>query len=194
MREHNGVFDLLIIGAGPGGLACAIEAEKHDLKYLVIEKGCLVNSVFRFPTNLILFSTPDLLEIGGVPFIISTKKPTRTDLLKYYRRVTEHFDLDIHLFEKVNSIVGERGSFEVETSERYYQAKYVVVAPGQYDNPNLMGIPGENLSKVSHYYTEAHPYFERKVAVIGGKNSAITLLCKIKLVNKEKSKTISYLQ
>lgn len=163
----------MIIGAGPCGLACAIEAQKNNLEYLVIEKGCLVHSVFRFPTNLILFSTPDLLEIGAIPFIIATEKPTRTDLLTYYRRVAGHFKLNIKLFERVDLLDGQKNRFIIATNLASYRARHVIIATGQYDNPNSMGIPGENLGKVSHYYTEAHPYFDRKVAVIGGKNSAV---------------------
>lgn len=166
-------YDVLIIGAGPAGLACAIEARRHKLRYLVIEKGCLVNSIFHFPTNLTMFSTPDLLEIGNVPFITATEKPTREDLLKYYRRVMQHFDLAVNLFETVQSVDGRYPEFGVRTSKARYRTKRVVVATGQYDNPNRLNIPGEDLPKVSHYYTEGHPFFRRKVAVIGGKNSAV---------------------
>lgn len=174
MVTGNEVYDVVIIGAGPAGLVCAIEAQKHNLNYLVLEKGCLVNSIFHFPTHLVMFSTPDLLEIGGIPFIISTEKPTRTDLLEYYRRVADHFDLNINLYEKVDSIAGQKGDFNIRTSsEKSYRTRHVVVATGQYDNPNRMNIPGEDGDNVSHYYTEAHPYYEKKVAVIGGKNSAV---------------------
>lgn len=182
MTRAQEVQDVAIVGAGPGGLACAIEAKKHNLNYLVIEKGCLVNSIFHFPANMTLFSTPELLEIGSVPFIISTEKPTRTDLLGYYRRVAEHFDLEINLNEKVESISGQKGDFLIRTSrDKAYSAKNIIIATGQYDTPNLINIPGENLEKVSHYYTEAHPYYKRKVAIIGGKNSAVEAaldLCK----------------
>lgn len=168
------VYDVVIIGAGPAGLACALEAQKQKLSYLVIEKGCLTNSIFRFPTNLILFSTPDLLEIGGIPFIISSEKPTRTDLLKYYRRVTESAKLNIRLFEKVEAISVKKIGFIVQTNRNQnYLTKNIVVATGQYDHPNMMNIPGEELDKVSHYYTEGHPFYNKKVAVIGGKNSAV---------------------
>ena len=174
MSTAQEVNDVAIVGAGPGGLACAIAAQKHNLNYLVIEKGCLVNSVFHFPTKTTLFSTPELLEIGGIPFIISTEKPTRTDLLGYYRRVTEHFDLKINLNEKVESISGQKGDFQIQTSRnKIYSAKNIVIATGQYDTPNLMNIPGEDLEKVNHYYTEAHCYYRKKVAIIGGKNSAV---------------------
>ncbi|MFQ5650436.1 MAG: YpdA family putative bacillithiol disulfide reductase [bacterium] len=174
MLVDNKVNDVVIIGAGPAGLACAIDAKKNNLDYLVLEKGCLVNSIFNFPTHLILFSTPDLLEIGGIPFIVATEKPTRSDLLKYYRIVSEHYDLNIHLFERVESVSGQKGGFTLTTSKgRAYQTKNLAIATGQYDTPNMMGVPGEDLDKVSHYYTEPHPYYRKKVAVIGGKNSAV---------------------
>ncbi len=174
MTTAQEVNDVAIVGAGPGGLACAIAAQKHNLNYLVIEKGCLVNSVFHFPTNVTLFSTPELLEMGGIPFIIPTAKPTRKDLLGYYRRVAEHFDLKINLNEKVESISGKKGDFQIQTSRnKIYSAKNIVIATGQYDSPSLMNVPGEDLEKVSHYYTEAHPYYRKKVVIIGGKNSAV---------------------
>jgi len=166
-------FDVVIVGAGPSGLACAIAARQASLRYVVIEKGCLVNSIFNFPTNMVLFSTPELLEIGGVPFIVASEKPTRTDLLKYYRSVTEHFDLNLKLFEKVESVTGQVDGFDVQTQSASYRTRNVVVATGQYDTPNLMNIPGETLDKVSHYYSEPHPFYKKKVAVIGGKNSAV---------------------
>jgi len=119
----------VIIGAGPAGLVCAIEAQKQNLNYLVLEKGCLVNSVYHYPTNLVLFSTPDLLEIGGIPFIISTEKPTRTDLLEYYRRVAEHFDLRINLYEKVESITGRKGDFTVRTNRDKSWRKFATITP-----------------------------------------------------------------
>jgi thioredoxin reductase (NADPH) len=168
------VYDVIIIGAGPSGLACAIEAKNQKLNYLVIEKGCLVNSIFHFPTDVTLFSTPDLLEIGRIPFIISKEKPQRTDLLKYYRRVVDYFDLKIHFYENVESVLGRKNDFQIKTNcGQGYNTRNVVVATGQYDNPNMLNIPGEILTKVSHYYTEGHPYFKKNVAVIGGKNSAV---------------------
>ncbi len=167
------LYDVIIVGAGPAGLACAIAAEKQNTSYLVIEKGCLVNSIFHFPTNLIFFSTPDLLEIGGIPLIIQTEKPTRADMLKYYRIVAEYYNLRINLYERVEELSGEKGNFQVRTSKANYNTQNVVIATGQYDNPNMMHIPGEDLDKVSHYYSEPHAYYKKKVAIIGGKNSAV---------------------
>lgn len=167
------LYDVIIIGAGPAGLACAIDAHKNGLSYLVLEKGCLVNSIFKFPPNLVFFSTADLLEIGNVPFIVAGEKPTRADILKYYRLVSRHFGLNIQLFEEVGSVSGQKDDFSLETSKGRYKTRNVVIATGQYDRPNLLGIPGEHLPKVSHYYTEAHPFYGQKVAVIGGKNSAV---------------------
>ncbi|MCG8606732.1 YpdA family putative bacillithiol disulfide reductase [bacterium] len=174
MRQEYEVQDVIIIGAGPGGLACAIEAQKQQLNYLVIEKGCLVNSIYRFPTNVTFFSTPELLEIGGIPFIIPGEKPSKSDLLNYYRSITEHFDLNIRSFEAVTSVSAVQEGFVVTTEAgSEYQAQYVVVAMGQFDNPNFLRIAGEELDKVSHYYTDAHPFYKKNVAIIGGKNSAV---------------------
>jgi thioredoxin reductase (NADPH) len=174
VRQECAVQDVIIIGAGPGGLACAIEARKQQLNYLVIEKGCLVNSIYRFPTNVTFFSTPDLLEIGGIPFIIPGEKPTKSDLLNYYRSVAGHFDLNIRSFETVASITPVRDRFVVMTKAGLeYESKHVVVATGQFDTPNVLNIPGEELDKVSHYYTDAHPFYNKNVAIIGGKNSAV---------------------
>lgn len=174
MTDYRELFDVIIIGAGPAGLACAIAAKKQNLNYLLIEKGCLVNSIFHFPTDLIFFSTADLLEIGDVPFVLSSPKPKRLDALNYYRRVAQHWDLRVNLYETVLSVSGEKDEFQIETNrEGKYRSKNIVLATGQYDFPNLMGIPGENLSKVNHYFTEGHPYFKKNVAVIGGKNSAV---------------------
>jgi thioredoxin reductase (NADPH) len=172
--DHHELFDVIIVGAGPAGLACAIEARKQNLNYLVIEKGCLVNSIFHFPTNLVFFSTADLLEIGDVPFTVSSLKPKRSEVLHYYRRVTEHFDLRINLYESVLSIVGKKGDFHLQTDrDKEYRARHVVLATGQFDSPYLMNIPGESLPNVSHYYTDGHPYFKKNVMVIGGRNSAV---------------------
>ncbi len=174
MPEDNEVFDVVIIGAGPSGLACAIAAKKFDFNYLLLEKGCLVNSIFHFPSQMIFFSTPELLEIGNIPFIISNEKPARADLLKYYRAVTEHYELNLRMFENVEAVTGQSGGFSIQTGNgRAYTAANIVLATGQYDRPNMMGIPGEELNKVSHYFTEAHSFYKKKVVVIGGKNSAV---------------------
>jgi len=167
------VYDILIIGAGPVGLACGIEAARKNLDYLIIEKGCLTNSIFHFPAEMQFFSTPELLEIGGVPFVILREKPSRQDCLNYYRRVAEAFNLRVRLFETVEQVRPDDGGFEVKTSKATCTARNVVLATGFYDHPNLLGIAGEHLAKVSHYYTAAHPFFKRKVAIIGGKNSAV---------------------
>ena len=173
----NEGLDLAIVGAGPAGLAAAIEAKRRGLKFWVLEKGCVVNSIFHYPVNMTFFTTADLLEIGGVPMIISSEKPKRVDGLKYYRRVVDYFDLPVRDYEPVVSVTGEEGDFRVETQPRSggtrsYRTQRVIVATGYYDNPNRLGIPGEDLPKVSHYYAEAHPYFRKKVAVVGGNNSA----------------------
>ncbi len=165
--------DIIIIGAGPIGLACAIEAQKAGMDYLVIEKGVLVNSIFHFPTNMTFFSTSQLLEIGDVPFIAHGDKPTRREALEYYRRVAESRKLNIRLYEAVRALspAGEKG-YVMETEKGLYQTDHVIVATGFYDTPNLMGIPGEELPKVRHYYDEPHPYVGQKIVVVGGGNSA----------------------
>ncbi|MFA3783907.1 YpdA family putative bacillithiol disulfide reductase [Melioribacteraceae bacterium 4301-Me] len=167
------MYDVIIIGAGPIGLACGIEAVKNNLKYLIIDKGCLVNSIYNYPTNMVFFSTSDRLEIGNVPFISHGVKPTRTEALEYYRRVKSSWNLNVHTYEKVNSVVGEFGNFTVITAKREYKTANVIAAIGFYDNPNYLNIPGEQLPKVKHYYDDAHPYAYQKVAVIGGGNSGV---------------------
>jgi thioredoxin reductase (NADPH) len=171
------VKDVIIVGAGPSGLACAIEAEKSGLDYLVIEKGCVVNSIQHYPVQMTFFTTPELLEIGGLPFVSGHEKPTRIEGLKYYRRVADTYRLKIHLYETVLRIWQEKDGFLLKTRtqagiERQYLSSKIVLATGYYDIPNLLNIPGENLSKVSHYYTEAHPYYSQNVLVVGGCNSA----------------------
>jgi len=168
----NSETDLIIVGAGPVGLACGIEAKRNGLSHLILEKGCLTNSIFRCPLNVRFFSTPELLEIGDVPFIISETKPSRQDLLNYYRGVCEHHQLRVHFDERVEQITAREGVFQVISARQNYRARYVVIATGFYDNPNPLNIAGENLPKVSHYYTEPFPFYRRKVAVIGGKSSA----------------------
>ena len=169
--------DVIIIGAGPTGLACAIEAEKNHLNCLVIEKGCIVNSIQNFPVQMTFFTTPELLEIGGLPFVSSYEKPTRLEALKYYRRSADTYHLKLHLYETVLAVEGADGDFQVTTVTRVgaacdYRCRKIILATGYYDIPNLLNIPGEGLPKVTHYYTEAHPYYGMDVAVIGGKNSA----------------------
>jgi bacillithiol disulfide reductase len=169
--------DVLVVGAGPTGLGCAIEAQKVGFKALVIDKGCLVNSIYHYPTNMVFFTTPELLEIGDIPFPTSLVKPTRLEALEYYRRVAEHYQLHVCQYHWVKTITGADGDFRVTTTDRQdhihdYRARKIVVATGYYDLPNLVGMPGEELSKVSHYYREAHPYYDTDVVVIGGKNSA----------------------
>lgn len=171
--ERNSRSDVLIIGAGPVGLACGIAAQRKGLSAVIVEKGAVVDALCRFPKHMRFFSTPELLEIGGVPFIISTDKPTRADALNYYRRVAQHHHLELKLYEEVLRVTRARDSFEVESSVDTYRAACVIIATGFYDHPNVLNIPGEDLPHVSHYYTEPFPFFQRKVAIIGGKNSAV---------------------
>ena len=166
------MFDVIIIGAGPIGLCCAIEAKKNKLSYLVIDKGCLVNSLYNYPKNMTFFSTSDKLEIGGVPFISHNSKPTKSEALEYYRRVVSSWELDIKLYEEVIEIK-KGNNFDVKTSKGKYEAKKVVLSTGFYDLPYKLNVPGENLSKVKHYYDEPHPYFGMRVAVVGAANSAV---------------------
>ncbi len=170
-------LDAVIVGAGPTGLACGIELKLRGLNAVLIEKGCVVNSLYHYPSNMVFFTTPELLEIGNIPMTSLNEKPNRIEALKYYRRVADHFKLDIHQYEKVDTIAGADGAFDVRTTDRYgclhsYNARKMVLATGYYDVPNLLNIPGEDLPKVIHYYKEAHPYYNQDVAVIGAKNSA----------------------
>jgi thioredoxin reductase (NADPH) len=169
--------DVLVIGAGPTGLACAIEAQKVGLKVIVLDKGCLVNSLFHYPAGMVFFTTPELLEIGDIPFTTANQKPTREEALEYYRKVTEHFRLDIRQYEWVKTVMGEDENFSITATDRSgrphdYRTRKVIVSTGYYDLANQLGLPGEDLPKVSHYYAEAHPYYDTDVLVIGGKNSA----------------------
>jgi len=170
-------FDALVIGAGPTGLSCGIELQKRGVKTVLIEKGCVVNSIYHYPTHMTFFTTPELLEIGNIPMTSLNEKPNRTEALKYYRRVAEHYRLNIHQYEKVEGIEGEDNAFRVFTSDRLgchrtYHAHKIVIASGYYDVPNMLGVPGEELDRVLHYYKEPHPYYNHEVAVIGAKNSA----------------------
>src|SRR5690606_7551685 len=166
-------FDLIIIGGGPIGIACGLEAKKQGLHYLIIEKGPIVNSLFNYPMNMQFFSSSEKLEIDGIPFISHEAKPKRNEALEYYRRIVVSNDLDIKLFERVLSVKKKGDSFHIQTEKDGYRAKNVVVATGFYDLPNTLGIPGEDLSKVSHYYKDPHFYASQKLAVIGASNSAI---------------------
>jgi thioredoxin reductase (NADPH) len=166
-----------IVGAGPTGLACGIELKKRGVDAILFDKGCVVNSLYNYPTNMVFFTTPELLEIGGIPMTAIGEKPVRAEALKYYRRVADHYQLDIHQYERVDRIEGGDGSFSVHTTDRRgcphtYSARKVILSTGYYDRPNLLNVPGEELPKVIHYYKEAHPYYNHDVAVIGGKNSA----------------------
>lgn len=165
-------YDMIIIGAGPIGMTVGIEATKAGLDYLIIEKGMLVNTIFRFPTNMTFFSTSKLLEIGDVPFIAHGDKPTRREALEYFRRVNEQWKLNIRYYETVGQVTGSDGDFTVHTDKGKFRTRKVVVATGFYDRPHLMDVPGEDLPKVKHYFDEAHPYVDQRVAVIGAANSA----------------------
>jgi len=172
MKSEN-TFDVVIIGAGPIGLACGIEAKKAGLKYLIIEKGCLVNSLYHYPLNMTFFSTSERLEIGDVPFISHGPKPNRAESLEYYRRVCSTWKLNVKLYEKVNLVVGENGYHNISTSKGSYKAKSIILSLGFYDLPYLLNVPGEHLPKVKHYYDEPHPYFGQNIIVIGAANSAV---------------------
>ncbi len=171
-------YDLIIIGGGPIGLACGLEAQSAGLNYVILEKGCLVNSLYNYPANMTFFSTSERLEIGDIPFVSNNAKPTRSEALEYYRRVAIHRKLNIKLFESVEKIENftqsEKGiAYTVKTSKETYQTSYVIIATGFYDIPYLMNVPGEDLSKVTHYYEEPHFYALQKVAVVGANNSAV---------------------
>lgn len=171
------IFDLLVVGAGPTGLACAIEAQKSGFRVALVDKGCICNSLFHYPAHMTFFTTPELLEIGDIPFPSPNAKPTRNEALQYYRLVAAHYKLDIRQYHGVKSVMGADGDFTVRLEDRFgrpgaLRARRLVMATGYYDLPNYMHIPGEGLSKVRHYYDDAHPYFGMDVLVIGGKNSA----------------------
>ncbi|MGK0386466.1 MAG: thioredoxin reductase (NADPH) [Patiriisocius sp.] len=166
-------YKVLIIGAGPIGIACALSCKKNNLDYVVLEKGALTNSIFNYPLNMSFFSTSEKLELDQVPFISASNKPNRNEALEYYRRVVTSNQLNIQLFETVNSVSKQDSIFTVITSKNTYKASHVMVATGFYDIPKLLDIPGENLNKVSHYYKEAHPFTLQKVIVVGASNSAV---------------------
>ena len=199
-------YDVICVGAGPTGLACAIEAVRAGMKPLVIDKGCLCNSIYHYPVNMYFFTTPELLEIGNLPLVCAAEKPTRTEALKYYRKAAEHYGLELRLYETVLRLEGSDGNFSVAAKtekgiEHRYSSKKIVVATGYYDLPNLMGVPGEELPHVSHYYTEPHEFWNQDVVVVGGKNSAAEAALdlyrnggRVTLVhrNAELGKTIKY--
>jgi thioredoxin reductase (NADPH) len=170
-------YDIICIGAGPTGLATAIEAKRAGMEPLVIDKACLCNSLYRYPVNMVFFTTPELLEIGDLPLVTAAEKPTRQEALKYYRKAAEHYALQLRLYESVLHVDGNDGNFAVLTKtekgvQERYLGKKIAVATGYYDLPNLLGVPGEDLPHVSHYYTEPHAFWKQDVVVIGGKNSA----------------------
>src|SRR5215469_1662356 len=173
----NNSFDVLVVGAGPTGMACAIEAQRLGMRAVNVDKGCLVNSLFHYPANMVFFTTPELLEIGDLPFTTANQKPNRLEALEYYRNVAQHYKLDVRQYEQVLAVTGYDGVFQIVTRDRHrreheYRSRKIVVATGYYDLPNYMGVPGEDLPKVMHYYTEPHPFFDTDVMVIGAKNSA----------------------
>ncbi len=170
-------FDVLVVGAGPTGLACGIDAKRAGFSVTNIDKGCLVNSLYNYPSNMTFFTTPELLEIGDIPFSSPNQKPTRQEALEYYRKVTEFYQLDVRQYEPLQNIEGSDNDFVVRTTDRHgrsraYRARKLILATGYYDRPNYMNVPGEDLPKVLHYYREPHPFFGLDVLVVGGKNSA----------------------
>lgn len=165
-------YDVLIVGGGPIGLACGIQAKRRGLRYVIVEKGCLCNSMQNYPTHMRFFSTSELLEIGDVPFVSIQDKPSRLEALEYYRRVADQHELDVRLYERVEAVSGYAGEFTVRSSRAVYRAANVVIATGFFDIPRMMGVPGEDLDKVLHYYHEPHPFARQDVLVIGGANSA----------------------
>ena len=172
MDQKTGQYDALVVGAGPTGLACGIELKQRGVGAVLIEKGCVVNSLYNYPTHMVFFTTPELLEIGGLPMTSLNEKPGRTEALKYYRRVAEYYGLNIHQYERVLAIEGDDGDFRVSTTKAEYRTRKIVIATGYYDVPNMLNVPGEDLDKVIHYYKEPHPYYNHDVLVVGAKNSA----------------------
>ena len=194
--DHKGRdFDVLVIGAGPTGMACAIEAQRAGYSAVLVDKGCLVNSLFHYPANMVFFTTPELLEIGDIPFTTANQKPNRQEALEYYRNVAQHYRLEVRQYQRVLSVTGQDGAFRVRTAnvqaarqlgaeeqaldadgrgrhDHEYTARKIVVATGYYDRANYLGVPGEGLPKVMHYYKEPHPYFDTDVLIVGAKNSA----------------------
>lgn len=177
MSDTGELFDVLVIGAGPTGLACALEAKRLGLSVVQVDKGCLCNSIFHYPAHMTFFTTPELLEIGEVPFPSVNQKPARNEALEYYRKVADRFELDIRQYLNVDAVDGADGEFRVHTTDRFGRkqtlcARKLIISTGYYDLPNYLHVPGEELSKVMHYYDDPHPYYGMDVLVIGGKNSA----------------------
>lgn len=166
-------YDVVIVGAGPIGIACGLEAKKRGLSYLIVEKGCLVNSLYRYPINMQFFSSSELLELDSIPFISTEVKPRRREALEYYRRIVSNAQLNIHLFETVLNVSQTGESFTIETHKATYSATQTIIATGFYDLPNLLEIPGEELPKVSHYYNDPHYYSGMDVVVVGASNSSV---------------------
>lgn len=169
--------DVVVVGAGPTGLACGIELKRRGVRAVLIDKGCVVNSLYNYPTQMVFFTTPELLEIGDIPMTSLNEKPVRLEALKYYRRVSEYYGLDIRQYQRVSRISGDNDAFVTHATDmhacpRQYESKKVILAMGYYDVPNLLNVPGEDLPKVIHYYKEAHPYYNHDVIVVGAKNSA----------------------
>jgi thioredoxin reductase (NADPH) len=172
--EH---FDVAVVGAGPTGLACAIELKRRGISNVLFDKGCVVNSLYHYPTNMVFFTTPELLEIGDIPMTSLNEKPGRTEALKYYRRVADHYGLNVHQYERVLNVEGSDGNFIVRTQtvrgeHDHYGVKKVILATGYYDIPNRLNVTGEELPKVIHYYKESHPFYNQDVLIVGAKNSA----------------------
>ena len=183
--KKNNIYDVIIIGAGPIGLACGIESHNSSLNYLIIEKGCLVNSIFHYPANMTFFSTSEKIEIGKVPFVSHGIKPNRREALEYYRRVCSSFNLNVNTYEKVLDIKKSDSVFQTTTDKAKYKSRNIIMATGYYDNPNLLNIRGENLPKVKHYFDEPHPYAYHKTAVVGAGNSAVDVALELYRVGAE---------
>ena len=172
-QANQTILDSFIVGAGPIGLACGIEAEKRGVSYVIADKGCLVNSLYNYPYNMTFFSTSERLEIGGVPFISHGNKPNRAEALEYYRRVASSWNLKLRLYEKVLTIKDEGSYYQIETDRASYRATSIVIATGFYDLPYLLNVSGEDLPKVKHYYDEPHPYYDQHIVVVGAANSGV---------------------
>ena len=176
-ESEDPAFDVLVIGAGPTGMACAIEAQRSGFRSVLVDKGCVCNSIFHYPSHMTFFTTPELLEIGDIPFPSPNQKPNRNEALEYYRKVAEFYELDVRQYRMVETVTGSDGDYNVLTRDRFgreevLRSRKLIVATGYYDRPNYLNIPGEDLPKVNHYYDDPHPYYNLEVVVIGGKNSA----------------------